>query len=734
MAMQLTKGAIPRLFSSGRRETCTVQVLGMKLLSNQQTGQPPRWRISISDGDYQGAATLASQLNPIIDSGQLKQNTIITITDFVINSVGGTAGPNATPHRLIVILKCGIVSQMDGVIGNPVKYTTDESGGTANRPGPTPTSNPASASASSSIQSAPPANRPSNAMASGNSATAVSRPPSAYPTNINAPSAQPQRMQQQQPAQQMQRQSPPLQTAAQPLQRLPPQQPAPQSSSLQAQTQYRRSTPSIEMNPSDLPAIQPISTLNPYNTRWTIKARITKKSEIREWNNQKGSGKLFSVDLVDSEGGEIRATMFNRALEKWFPLIEEGQIYMISRGLIKPTNKKFTAIAHDYELSLDENSIIQPSNEDNTIPALKFNLVKISELQNIEPDSTIDVIGIVTKIGPVTDVTLKSRGTNLPKQTITLVDDSNVGVELTLWGSAHAGRNDIAEGEVVAAKHVRISTFNGISLSASQASVITVNPPIPDVDQLHAWYRQQTEQGGGTIQAEMISRPDANRQSGTSSGRRFIRKTFAQVKEQRLGFQNADGSNAAGDTFWTKAFLSFVRVPQDSGMTGGAPTTTSGGSMWYPACPNEACKKKKVIDNHNGTWSCEKCNQTYDQVEFRYVLQCQIVDNTGNQWCTAFNDQATGMLGITANDLASQVTESGSIQSISDVVDECLFTEYSLKVRAKAEMVNDEERLKCVIVDARKVDPTKEAFTVLNDIREYHNRGLMPGSATAASV
>lgn len=476
-------------------------------------------------------------------------------------------------------------------------------------------------------------------------------------------------------------------------------------------------------------------TLNPYNTRWTIKARITRKGDIREWNNQKGSGKLFHIDLVDSDGGEIRATMFNKGVDKWFPLFEEGHVYIISRGVIKTANKRFSTIPHDYELNLDENSIVQTVAEDGTIPSLKFNLIKISELQSIEPDSIIDVIGVVTKVGPVSDVNIKSRGTTMPKQTISLIDDSNVGVELTLWGTMHTGRTDIVEGEVVAAKHVRVSTFNGISLSGVQASVITVNPPIVEVDQLHNWYRQQLEQGGGTVQAEMISRPDANRTSGAFAGRRFIRKTLAQVKEQRLGFQSTDNnSNNAGDTFWTKAFLSFVRVPQDSMATGGGGLTTASSiSMWYPACPNEACKKKKVIDNHNGTWSCEKCNQTYDQAEFRYVLQCQIVDNTGNQWCTAFNDQAAGMLGITANDLAAQVTETGIVQPISDIVDECLFTQYSLKVRAKAEMVNDEERLKCVIMDARKIDPTKEANTVLNDIREYHNRGLMPGSATAST-
>lgn len=33
--------------------------------------------------------------------------------------------------------------------------------------------------------------------------------------------------------------------------------------------------------------------------RWTIKARVTQKSDIKHWTNQKGEGKLFSVTFMD---------------------------------------------------------------------------------------------------------------------------------------------------------------------------------------------------------------------------------------------------------------------------------------------------------------------------------------------------------------------------------------------------------------------------------------------------
>jgi replication factor A1 len=56
--------------------------------------------------------------------------------------------------------------------------------------------------------------------------------------------------------------------------------------------------------------VRPISSINPFQNKWVIKARVTAKPAIRNWSNQRGDGKLFSMDLQD-QSGEIRATAFN---------------------------------------------------------------------------------------------------------------------------------------------------------------------------------------------------------------------------------------------------------------------------------------------------------------------------------------------------------------------------------------------------------------------------------------
>ncbi|KAH0851396.1 hypothetical protein HID58_094777 [Brassica napus] len=72
------------------------------------------------------------------------------------------------------------------------------------------------------------------------------------------------------------------------------------------------------------PRIIPINALNPYSGRWTIKARVTSKGDLRTYNNPRGGGKVFSFDLLDADGGEIRVTCFNAVADQFFDQIVVG--------------------------------------------------------------------------------------------------------------------------------------------------------------------------------------------------------------------------------------------------------------------------------------------------------------------------------------------------------------------------------------------------------------------------
>lgn len=111
-------------------------------------------------------------------------------------------------------------------------------------------------------------------------------------------------------------------------------------------------------NPVNGPTIFPIEGLSPYQNKWTIKARVTQKSDIRTWSNAKGEGKLFNVTLMD-ESGEIRATGFNQVVDDLYEKFEEGKVYYVSKARVNLAKKKFSNLANEYELSLERHTEVE---------------------------------------------------------------------------------------------------------------------------------------------------------------------------------------------------------------------------------------------------------------------------------------------------------------------------------------------------------------------------------------
>jgi replication factor A1 len=440
-------------------------------------------------------------------------------------------------------------------------------------------------------------------------------------------------------------------------------------------------------------AVIPINMLNPYNNRWTIKARVTNKGPLRTWNNSKGTGKLFSIDLLDESEGEIRATMFNDAADKFYNLFEQDKVYFISKGQVKMANKQYTShLSSDYELTLNNDAEVVLANDTGNIKKIKFSFEPISQIGAKPKDTIIDIIGVVTKVGDRTNIVSQKTNRELSKRVLTIADESRHSIEITLWGSLAELNSDsvLSENAVIAIKGCRVGDYGGRSLSSLAATYIEVNPDRPEAHRLRGWWDSQ----GSSSPITELSGQKAAGGSGAQD-----KRSFAQMKEESMG----NGDQAA-----------FYRV------TGTLTNLTFSAEKlpWYTACPSPQCNKK-VSEDSQGNWFCEKCNKAYPNCEPRYILSFQCSDFSDSVRLRAFNEVAQSIVG---NHPASQLKEfldSGEESRIESIFNACNFQSFNLAVKAKMEMVQDQQRVAFTVVGCTLVNHVKDCAHLLDRIQEY---------------
>ncbi|XP_034938170.1 replication protein A 70 kDa DNA-binding subunit isoform X2 [Chelonus insularis] len=600
----LSAGALENISQGVDVDSPVLQVLGTKRLASSDS---ERYRLLLSDGVTSTSFTmLATQLNGMVKSGELSDNSIVQITRYALSNAN-----NAGKQRKIMVI-LGIEvkvpgSQVNGRIGQPTQAEKSSSNtgenmkpnSTQNIPKATPT----------------PAPRPAG--------------------NAN---------------------------------------------------QKRRLNDTINSG-TDI-VTSPIAALSPYQNKWVIKVRVASKTGIKNWSNSRGEGKLFNMLLVD-ESGEIRCTGFTDVVDKFYDMLEVGKVYYLSRGLLKPANKAFNNTNNDYEMNLTtDTEILLCHDTADDIPMLTYNFTPISEIEALPKDQIIDVLGVVKSHSGVQVLTARSTGRELHKRDLNLVDITNTLITLSLWGQ-QADEFEASENSIVAAKGVKIGEFNnGKNLSVISSSVIQVEPDIPEAHSLRGWYNTV----GQNEEAKSLSKAGG---SGPNA-------EWATLQE---GHDKSLASPENSPVFLCKAAISLIRSDR----------------ALYKACPVETCKKK-VVDQSNGMFRCEKCQREFPNFRYRLLTNLHIADWSSNQWVTAFGEESEKILGMTSQELG-ELNENQPDQ-YNDKFAEVAFIPFLFKLSLRMETYADEARIRGVV---RTVDPmnyklyNKHLAQELKKLANVHN-------------
>lgn len=380
-------------------------------------------------------------------------------------------------------------------------------------------------------------------------------------------------------------------------------------------------------------SLMAIELLSSYQNNWAIKARVSFKSDVKTWSNQRGSGSLFNVHFLD-ETGEIRATAFNDACTKFSELLQEGKVYRVSKARLKQANHKFSTLKHSYEIQLENDTQIEEcigDDQQGNVPQVKYDLVKLDALKtkevlpNNQPGGELDVLGILTKVDTPFQITSKA-GKTYDRRNITIVDDSLTAINVNLWNKA-ALDFSIPLGAAVVCKGCKLNDFRGKNLSMTPGGRIVESPDLKEAYQLKGWY----DDVGKGSSFENISEEGGSNQSTVNNEDVDITK---RVTANKLINENI-GMHDAPEFITLKGHIGKIKQQ----------------NFFYEACATPDCLKK--VTNIGDGYSCEKCEKTHDTCLKRYTLNLQLIDPYDSIWVSCFNDVAEKLLGHTADELVN---------------------------------------------------------------------------------
>ncbi|KAK5846295.1 Replication A 70 kDa DNA-binding subunit [Gossypium arboreum] len=446
--------------------------------------------------------------------------------------------------------------------------------------------------------------------------------------------------------------------------------------------------------------VHPLVSLNPYQGNWMIKVRLTSKGNMRTYKNARGEGCVFNVELTDEDGTQIQATMFNEAARKFYEKFQLGKVYYISRGTLKVANKQFKTVQNDYEMTLNENSVVEEaSNEETFIPETKFNFVPIDQLgPYVNGRELVDIIGVVQSVNPVSNIKRKIDNENIPKRDLIVADETKKTVVVSLWNELanNIGQelfDNADKSPIVAIKSLKVSDFQGVSLSTLGKSSVMINPDIPEAKKLRSWYDSE---GKGSSMASIGLGLSPSSKTGARS-----------MYTDRVSLTHITSNPSLGDEkpafFSIKAFVSLIRPEQ---------------AMWYRAC--KTCNKKVTEAVGSGYW-CEGCQKNDEECNLRYIMVSKISDTRGEAWVSAFNEQAEKIVGCSADELDKLKSEQGDIDGYQQKLKEATWVPHLFKVSVTQNEYNNEKRQRITVRAVAPINFAEESRFLLEEIKKMRN-------------
>ncbi len=422
--------------------------------------------------------------------------------------------------------------------------------------------------------------------------------------------------------------------------------------------------------------------LTTFSRDFIIFVRVTKKSEIKTFetrNNNMGSsqGKLFYFIVLDRDGNEMQCTCFNKAVDKFFDVIEEDQLYEIKGGYVKLNDKKYTRIKSDYKIVLDENSKITKKADNGIIKKNNMTIIRIKDIPNMNLYSIVDLCVVVLNVDE--KIIKNTRNGSQPLKKIVVGDVSKYKIEISLW-RVHSDTN-VKFGDILLINNVKIGEYKGRTLTTFDETCIKINPP-----RTNEYVRELEE----FIQKNDIKGEFLDLENNTEM------KT--ETKEESENYTSVHIRDVL------ESLDEYEDVHNLSKVTAIVTQILHNEKNYYLGCSDRNCKRKLKLEGDSDEYICPNCRRSTKTPTYYYTLSLRVKDASTEYWIDIFGKTAESIMKCTAEEYKN-ILESGDEEKLKQLTHNVEFKVFNFWVKPKMQTYNTVSKKKLY---AYKIEPYNE--------------------------
>ena len=457
---------------------------------------------------------------------------------------------------------------------------------------------------------------------------------------------------------------------------------------------------------------------------YKLLVKVTSKGEVKQYKS--GKGKLFSFVMMDELGNKMQAVAFDKAVDKFIDEITENEIYEISGGYLRTSDKKFDPPGSDYKLIVTENTTIIKKNDEEknfkdkfTDPDNKF--WSLNEVKDAPVNTIVNVVCIVADKGETNYKDTKSGSILIRKMYV--MDQSSEKMELTLW--RNLTQLNVNNGDILVCKKIRVNDFGGKNLTSTTESKIYINPIITDFPEISKEiqslkiYSEQNELNKDINQDEKNSNNNNNENNNIKKKEEIknniinnnISANIIQKKEYNDKIVYIDYILDEMNKYIMTDFdhrFPFYKIR--------ATVTHLGHTEknFYPGCPNRECNRKLTFAN--GDWICQSCRQSFKNPRYYYSLNIRVKDCSSEYWVDIFGKPAEMIMNISADDYRNILVNRDE-EKLSQISEGVEYKEFYFLLKVKLNKYNDTTKKKFTATKIEKINKKENIGRLINDIK-----------------